>query len=323
MRQSAIVHLLTHCGSLQHGETLVIICDPRTRPIADRFVEQARTITRDAEVAEIPYLGRHGLEPPEDVARRMCDSDLVMSLCTQSLAHSRARIEAGRHGARFLSMPGYNDSLLNDPAIVVDYRSVAPTVRAYADAFTAGSEGRVQSQRGTDVHFTFADRRGNYCPGFVEQPGDLGSPPDIEANVSPLETSAEGTIVIDGSITHDDLGLLETPIILTVTAGKIIAIAGDDEKAVQRLEEIMGPVGSPTRVLAECGIGMNPLAQLTGAMLTDEGVEGYIHFGFGANSSVGGLNDIDFHLDFVLRDPDLYIDGRMMVEGGRLCVKAN
>ena len=53
--------------------------------------------------------------------------------------------------------------------------------------------------------------------------------------------------------------------------------------------------------LAECGIGLNPKARLTGNMLTDEGSKGCIHFGFGANNTVGGINNVAFHLDFILK----------------------
>ena len=32
------------------------------------------------------------------------------------------------------------------------------------------------------------------------QPGELGSPPDIEANICPIESSTNGQVIIDGSI---------------------------------------------------------------------------------------------------------------------------
>ena len=34
-----------------------------------------------------------------------------------------------------------------------------------------------------------------------------------------------------------------------------------------------------------------------------------VHFGFGSNITVGGKNDVPFHLDFVIKKPDLFIDG--------------
>jgi leucyl aminopeptidase (aminopeptidase T) len=51
-------------------------------------------------------------------------------------------------------------------------------------------------------------------------------------------------------------------------------------------------------------------------MLTDEGAMGCVHFGLGANHTVGGLNEVDFHLDFVVRDASLWVDGVPMIADG-------
>ena len=64
-------------------------------------------------------------------------------------------------------------------------------------------------------------------PGFVKNKGDLGSPPDIEANIAPLENSANGVIIVDGSIPFTDFGLLHKPITLEIKDGKISKISGN------------------------------------------------------------------------------------------------
>ena len=69
-------------------------------------------------------------------------------------------------------------------------------------------------------------------------------------------------------------------------------------------------------VLAECGIGLNPAARLTGHMLTDEGTLGSVHFGFGSNATVGGYNDVPFHIDCVIREATLWIDQSAVLVGG-------
>ena len=75
---------------------------------------------------------------------------------------------------------------------------------------------------------------------------------------------------------------------------------------------------SKSRVLAECGVGLNPAAKLTGIMLTDEGSLGTIHFGFGSNSTVGGTNEIAFHVDFVCRAATMFIDGALLIRKGQI-----
>lgn len=314
-----IRHLLINCGSLAAHDRVLILCDPVTRGLAEVFRAEAATVALDAQLIEVPGLTRHGEEPTAAAAAAMCDATLILSLCRFSLAHSRARIDAGKAGARFLSMPDYDWALLQDPCLRVDFRAQAPVVRRMADAFTGGSRVHVTTRAGTDIWLRADGRIGNYCPGFVERPGELGSPPDIEANVSPIEDSAEGRVVVDGSITCDEFGLLDTPMILDVAAGKVVAINNARRENIEIMERMFGPVGSKRRVLAECGVGLNPMAKLTGAMLTDEGTLGCIHFGFGANHTVGGKNEVDFHLDFVMRTPSLTVDGHALMIDGALC----
>ncbi|HEY1719616.1 MAG TPA: hypothetical protein VGG27_00095 [Magnetospirillaceae bacterium] len=314
-----IRHLLTNCGSLAAHDRVLILCDPVTHDLAEAFRVQATAIAAHAQLIEITGQTRHGEEPSAAAAAAMCDASLIISLCRYSLAHSRARIEAGKAGARFLSMPDYDWGLLHDPCLRFDYRAQAPVVRRIADALTHAKTIHVTTAAGTDIRMSAEDRIGNYCPGFVERPGDLGSPPDIEANVSPIETSAEGRAVIDGSITCGEFGLLDTPMILDIVAGKVVVIQNARRANADIMEGIFGPIGSKRRVLAECGIGLNPLAKLTGAMLTDEGTLGCIHFGFGANHTVGGKNEVDFHLDFVMRKPTLVVDGVTLMRDGELC----
>lgn len=315
VKTKAINNLLFHCGNLTRDDRALILCDPSTRALADAFVKAANAADHRIELMEIPMLTQHGSEPPEQASLAMQASTLILSLCQYSLAHSSARIHAAKAGARFLSLPLYDWKLLEDPCLHIDFKSQAPLVRKFADAFTHGERVQVTTAAGTDITLGIKGRIGNYCPGFVLSPGDLGSPPDIEANVSPIEDSAEGRVIVDGSITHPDIGLLDQPVELTVCNGRIVEFIGQ-EKIVKKLNALFGALDSPRRVLAECGVGLNPAAKLTGTMLTDEGAMGCVHFGFGANHTVGGLNKVDFHLDFVFHAGTLAVDGKTLLLAG-------
>ena len=95
------------------------------------------------------------------------------------------------------------------------------------------------------------------------------------------------------------------------------AFRGEDRDVVARIEDIFAKVGSPKAyVVAECGVGLNEQASLTGVMLTDEGANGCVHFGIGSNATVGGVNDVAFHLDFVCRSATIEVDGRTVMRKG-------
>jgi len=261
----------------------------------------------------------HGEEPPAAIASAMLDADLILGMTRMSMAHTRARLAASHRGARYLSMPDYDLPLLHNRAVSTDYHAAAPRVRRFADALDSGGMVRVTSGRGTDIELQIGGRAANACPGFVAAPGTLGSPPDIEANISPLETQSNGIIVVDGSIPCREIGLLESPVTLEVGGGKIRRITTENEKLLHLLLTLFGRVGSARAfVLGECGIGLNPAAELTGNMLTDEGAFGCVHFGFGSNATVGGVNDVPFHLDFVLRAPTLAVDGAVLIDRGEV-----
>lgn len=315
-KKRAINNILFHCGKLSGEDRALVLCDADTRAIANAFIEIATFSKINLNLLEIPALSNHGAEPPEYVAKQMESSTLILSLCRYSLAHSKARIRAAQSGARFLSLPLYTWELLEDPSLHINFRSHASQVRNFANVFTQGKKIHVSTDAGTDLSLNITGRIGNYCPGFVENPGDLGSPPDIEANVSPIENSAEGVVIIDGSITHPKFGLLQSPVKLTVKNGKITRFESDYIPYVSELDILFGPLDSPRRVLAECGVGLNPAATLTGTMLTDEGALGCLHFGFGANHTVGGCNEVDFHLDFVFRSATLTVDSKKIIIDG-------
>ncbi len=48
----------------------------------------------------------------------------------------------------------------------------------------------------------------------------------MEANVSPLEGTADGVIVADGSIPYIGIGVLEEPVTIKVENGRIVDISG-------------------------------------------------------------------------------------------------
>jgi leucyl aminopeptidase (aminopeptidase T) len=123
---------------------------------------------------------------------------------------------------------------------------------------------------------------------------------------------------VDGSIPCRDLGKLATPVTLAVRKGVIAAISGRGPEA-GILEQVFAACGRPeARVLAEFGIGLNPLASLTGRMLEDEGCAGTIHLGFGSNATIGGRNHVPFHLDFVVREPTVWIGKEIILYRGKL-----
>lgn len=308
--------LLRVCGSLVAGERCLIVHDRVARPMVEILLEVSRCMAAAASAIEIPELAMHGTEPPAGTADRMCEAQLVLGLTAKSMAHTSARLRACQAGARYLSLPEYSPAMLGDDSLLADFVYEGARARRVADALTDSNSIRVTTAKGTDLIMSARGRVANCCPGYVSAPGELGSPPDIEANVSPIEALSAGVAVIDGSIPHPELGLLESDVRLEVREGRISRIDGPPETVAVLTRLFESVDRDKSRVLAECGIGLNPLAGLTGVMLTDEGAIGTMHLGFGSNSTVGGTNHVPFHLDFVMRSPTIKADNTVILRDG-------
>lgn len=313
-------HIIHHCGNVRSGEVALVVCDNNTRALGDLLNKAALGATSNARLLEIQDLGMHGVEPPQIVADAMQEADVIFGITAQSMAHTHARGAACKKGSRYLSLPDYTIELMGSEAVMVDYRVGAEKAKRVSQAFTDGTSVRVMTEAGTDIHLDIAGRVGNCCPGFVEGPGELGSPPDIEANVSPVETASRGIVVVDGSIPVPGFGLLTENVIFHVADGGIVDFEGP-ANVIEPLQALFKSVGTnKAYILAECGVGLNEKAELTGSMLTDEGALGTMHFGFGSNSTVGGTNEVGFHLDAVFRDASLKVDDLQILDKGTLVI---
>ena len=71
------------------------------------------------------------------------------------------------------------------------------------------------------------------------------------------------------------------------------------------------------RNLAELGIGTNEKARIIGVVLEDEKVYGTVHLALGSNDGFGGNVAAGIHVDGIVMNPDLYLDGEQVVGGGR------
>ncbi|MHB8695874.1 MAG: aminopeptidase, partial [Solirubrobacteraceae bacterium] len=124
----------------------------------------------------------------------------------------------------------------------------------------------------------------------------------------------KGTIVFDLSVASS--GLLEEPLHIEFADGRAVAASGG--AAAATLLSVLDSGGPNGRVVAELGIGTNPAATIIGKILEDEKVEGTIHIAFGTNTGIGGENQAAVHIDGVVRDPTVELDGRTIMRGGRL-----
>lgn len=309
-------YIVEQCIPLQMTSILVIY-DDSTKELLEYLKASLVLCGKTAKICKIENATRHGMEPSEVVANEMLQHDVIMCITLYSLAHTKARLMAHQKGIPFLSMPGYNIEMMKNSAFLADYHETFLEVKRFTEKLTQSDNIHIISENGTDLYLNTHGRIGNCCPGYIDEYNLLGSPPDIEANIAPIETETEGTIVVDGSITDPRIGLLNSQVILGVKSGAVVRVFSEDKKIESLVEKIFADVGDEKAyIIGELGVGFNKKATLCGNMLIDEGTKGCIHFGIGSNCTIGGRNEVSFHLDFVMKKATIIADGYEIIKKG-------
>jgi leucyl aminopeptidase (aminopeptidase T) len=153
--------------------------------------------------------------------------------------------------------------------------------------------------------------------------GAWGNIPSGETYIAPLEGTADGSVVIDGSVPGRVIEP-EDAITVHVVEGHARRIEPAGSPTVRWLEESQIRVAKARRDrnwsnVAEIGIGLNrAVRRLTGNMLLDEKAAGTAHIALGTNTFMGGHVEASIHCDLVMRMPTVIIDGKTILERGRL-----
>lgn len=310
----AVAAVIGECLGVKPGEDALVVANPATIGLGERLRAEAMRAGADGVLALMAERETHGTEPPAPVAAAMAVADVVLCPTQQSLSHTSARRAATEAGARVATLPGVTEEMLAR-VMSADMEGLRRRGAAIAERLTAGSEARITCARGSDLRLGLGDRAGIGDAGDLTAPGAFGNLPCGEGFIAPIEGTAEGRLIVDGTIAA--IGRVAEPVELDVEGGNLVAASGAEG---ERLLELLRPHGEGATNVAELGVGTNEKAQLTGELLEDEKILGTIHVAFGASAAIGGTIQVPVHLDCVVLEPDLAIDGEPLVRRGELLV---
>ncbi|SDC99448.1 aminopeptidase [Natrinema hispanicum] len=293
------------CLGLEAGESCAIITDDERVPIGEALYEVASEITDDTVIVRYPPGETHGSEPPKPVAEAMAGADVVLAPTTKSLSHTRARTDANEAGARVATLPGITEDVFTT-GLDADYDSIAAHCEAVRKQVAGADEIRVTTDAGTDITFGVGDREWLADTGIVHEPGEMSNLPAGEVFISP--TTADGTFVVDGTMRPH--GLLEEGNRLTFEVEDGLVTHISDDEIRETVANAADEVGDAAYNLAELGIGTNvAVTELVGSVLLDEKAGGTVHIAIGDDAGIGGETDAPIHLDGIIREPTVLVDG--------------
>lgn len=300
-------------------EQVLVVADTDTAAVAEVLAAAALEITPEVVTTFMTPRRVDGDEPPAVVAAALRETDVALLPVSYSISHSTAVRRALEQGTRVLSLPAATPDQLVRGGAEADFEAAAPTVRKVGELLTAASAAHLSTPAGTDCTFDLRGRPGNAHDCILDRPGKFSAFPNIEANISPVDGTAEGVLVFDGSIPNLRLGRpLRDPVVCTVEAGRIVRVEGGWE--ADMIRKVWASLGDAAVYnIAQLAIGLNPeILMLTGVWAQDHGAFGTVHIGLGTSANLGGTTKAAAHFDGMMYRPTLTLDGRVLLEGGQL-----
>jgi leucyl aminopeptidase (aminopeptidase T) len=182
-----------------------------------------------------------------------------------------------------------------------------------------GKEVRITNPNGTDLKFKIGDRRATVCDGTLdpEQHPGLGVQvrvPAGEVLFMPANGTAEGRVVVDNlAYRGRDLSGLS----VSFRAGKVTGMSA--RTGMDPLKPLYDAAGPGRDLMAYLSIGVNPdVKPPQGSKINAPMPKGMVSVWIGNNTRAGGDNAAAFELPLYLPGSTLTVDGRVVVQSGRL-----
>jgi len=201
------------------------------------------------------------------------------------------------------------------------------------DLYRATKEVRVTSKAGTDLTYRCGEYPVMSQYGMADEPGRFDHWGVGLLHTFPNEGSASGRVVIapgDIVILPYCRYVVDT-VTLDIREGHIVKIEGGVDAALMREWLAEGETGSGDRdpyAVSHCGWGLNPQCRWDAIALYGDAPEraraaarsfpGNFLFSTGPNTQGGGKRTTRGHYDVPMRGCTIALDGRVVVEDGRI-----
>ena len=312
----ASIIAIKDCMGAKKNEKILVITDEQKKEIGYSLYLNAVRLGFKSLIAEMKSGNINGEEPPAEIAELMQKFDIVFCPTAKSLTHTNARRNASAKGVRVATFPGITKEVMIR-GLNADYKKISKLSIRLKNILEKGKFIRVTSPAGTNISFSISGRIAIASKGLFHKKGESGNLPTGETFLAPVEGTASGVFVVDGSMAG--LGLIKnTNLVIKVENGFATKITGGTlaKKLIKQLDS----VGKLARNIAEFGIGTNDSAKLSGILLEDEKVLGTVHIALGNNVSMGGSVNIPLHLDGVINKPSVFLDSKCIMKNGKLVV---
>ncbi|MBP1705942.1 MAG: hypothetical protein H6Q36_1681 [Chloroflexi bacterium] len=228
-------------------------------------------------------------EPPRPLARAVLGADVWFDFAVAYQLYSPAYRAAVANGCVYVCLTAMDVDMMVRTIGRVPYGPMEEMARVLT-----------VDKRGDP--FWEEEKTGGYAQMLGGQTGPMA-----------FRESFEGVLVFDGAIwPPDEIGLVRSPVRLTIEAGYVTRVEGGAEAAIY--DRWLRGFGHPAAMLMDHACyGFNPgVRRPSGRILEDERVFGCMQFGIGATELGSPI-----HSDGVVLGPSVWLDDEQIEDAGR------
>ncbi|MEM2136678.1 MAG: aminopeptidase [Candidatus Methanomethylicia archaeon] len=302
--------------AVRENEKIMIVVDEDSEMImAKALFNEAMNAKATPIITMIPSSWKSHTTLPKPIQASLEYVDVVIGMTKKTAAPSYdpevARLLRDKR-IRYMSMVLRPLDNYISGAALANYDEVYSYAKKLAE-FMRGERIKVTTKLGTNIEANVKGSRVIIEAGFAIKPGESAAFSDGEVSYTPIEGTANGIVIVDGPIAY--MGKPIEPIKIVVKDGRVVEVTGGKE-AEKLLEMIRNTPNLDN--FAEFGIGVNKNARLNDYWQEEKKAYGNLHIALGDNIYYGGKVKCDIHMDLVVYKPRVEIDGKVIVENGRL-----
>jgi leucyl aminopeptidase (aminopeptidase T) len=251
------------------------------------------------------------------IEKGLSAADCMIGLTGASGAPTYSAVVKNLYNAkklRTISMVMRNLDNFTSGGALADYDALLDEGKRLEALWKKKEHIHITSSTGTNLEAPIRGERVFVECGFALEAGAEAAFSDGEVSQMPRVNTAEGIIVVDGPIAH--IGQPASPITLRVEKGRVISVSGESPQA-DELRKIIETIKNADNI-AEVGIGLNPACRRNGDFEEEKKARGNVHIAIGDNIFYGGDVLSPVHMDMVIYQPTVIMDGQKVVDQGHL-----
>ena len=304
----------------EEGKPLIVLADTTNDlQLAESLLAAAENAGADAQLIIKPRSAPGmATKPGPILSNAFKSAKYIVSICDDGFDASQAIQEAISNGTRILitKVDGIEKYILR-AILDVDIDTMIENANLCAKLWESTKICKVTCPNGTDISFNLSPRKSIVGDGALSRDGEIDFFPGAQVSIAPVEETINGKIVVDGSDNVN--GLVFNSYEMIMENGIIKKIDGGSE-GNKIIEWLSACKQENIYHLCHFTVGLNPEAGISGNLVEDERKVAAVDFGFGYQSSAfnGNVGPCDYHMDVMLVEPTIFLDGKEMSGKGKL-----